>query len=74
VSQWRASAGPGGDGAKQYVTSDHNSWGILAMDMTTRYLGLTMKNPLVAGAGPLNAELSNIRRLEDMGVGAVVLP
>lgn len=44
------------------------------MDLTTRYLGLELRNPLVAGAGPLTGELDNIRRLEDMGVGAVVLP
>ncbi len=44
------------------------------MDLTTRYLGLELANPLVAGAGPLTGELDNIRRLEDMGVGAVVLP
>jgi len=44
------------------------------MDLTTRYLGLTLKNPLVAGAGPLTAELDTIRRLEDLGAGAVVLP
>lgn len=44
------------------------------MDLTTRYLGVELRNPLVAGAGPLNAELDNIRRLEDLGAGAVVLP
>jgi dihydroorotate dehydrogenase (fumarate) len=44
------------------------------MNLTTRYLGLTLKNPLIAGAGPLNAELDNIRHLEDLGAGAVVMP
>lgn len=44
------------------------------MDLTTRYLGLSLKSPLVAGAGPLTAEIDNIRRLEDLGAGAVVLP
>ncbi len=44
------------------------------MDLSTRYLGLELRNPLVAGAGPLNADLDNIRRLEDFGAGAVVLP
>jgi dihydroorotate dehydrogenase (fumarate) len=44
------------------------------MDLTTRYLGLKLRNPLVAGAGPLNGDLGNIRRLEDLGAGAVVLP
>src|SRR4051794_8526920 len=44
------------------------------MDLTTRYLGLTLKSPIVAGAGPLTANVDNIRRLEDLGAGAVVLP
>jgi dihydroorotate dehydrogenase (fumarate) len=44
------------------------------MDLTTRYMGLTLRNPLIASASPLNAELSNIRALEDAGAGAVVLP
>ena len=44
------------------------------MDLTTQYLGLILKNPLVAGAGPLTGDLDNIRRLEDSGAGAVVLP
>jgi dihydroorotate dehydrogenase (fumarate) len=44
------------------------------MDLSTRYLGLTLKNPLVASAGPLNGEVGNLRRLEDCGAAAVVLP
>jgi dihydroorotate dehydrogenase (fumarate) len=44
------------------------------MDLTTRYMDLDLKNPLVASASPLNAELDNIRRLEDAGVAAIVLP
>lgn len=44
------------------------------MDLSTRYLGLTLKNPLVAGASPLNGEVDNLRRLEDCGAAAVVLP
>jgi dihydroorotate dehydrogenase (fumarate) len=44
------------------------------MDLTTRYLGLVLRNPLIASASPLNAEVANIRRLEDAGAGAVVLP
>jgi len=44
------------------------------MDLTTRYLGLELRNPIVAGAGPLSADLDNIRRLADYGAGAVVLP
>jgi dihydroorotate dehydrogenase (fumarate) len=44
------------------------------MDLTTRYLGLDLKTPLVASASPLNASLAAIRQLEDLGAGAVVLP
>ena len=45
-----------------------------SVDLTTSYLGLRLKCPIVAGAGPATAELDNIRRLEDFGAGAVVMP
>ena len=44
------------------------------MDLSTSYLGMTLKSPLVASASPLTATLDTIRRLEDGGAGAVVLP
>jgi len=44
------------------------------MDLTTRYLDLTLNSPIVAGAGPLTASVDNIRKFEDLGAGAVVLP
>jgi dihydroorotate dehydrogenase (fumarate) len=43
------------------------------MDMTTGYMGLTLKNPLVASASPLSESLDTIRRLEDNGAAAVVM-
>ena len=43
------------------------------MDMTTRYMGMTLKNPLVASASPLSESLDSIRRLEDNGAAAVVM-
>ena len=43
------------------------------MDMTTRYMGLTLKNPLVASASPLSENVDTIRQLEDNGAAAVVL-
>jgi dihydroorotate dehydrogenase (fumarate) len=46
----------------------------LLMDLSTRYLGLELRNPLVASPSPLNFEVANIRRLEDAGAAAVVLP
>jgi len=44
------------------------------IDITTTYLGLPLGSPLVASASPLCESVDNIRRLEDAGVGAVVLP
>ena len=44
------------------------------MDLTTRYMGLTLRNPLIASASPLNGDLGTLRALEDHGAGAVVLP
>src|SRR6185312_6202871 len=44
------------------------------MSMSTHYLGLELKNPLIASASPLNGKLDNLRRLEDAGAGAIVLP
>ncbi len=43
------------------------------MDLTTTYMGLKLKNPLVPSAGPLTAEVDSIRKLEDAGAAAVVL-
>ncbi|OAN43910.1 dihydroorotate dehydrogenase [Paramagnetospirillum marisnigri] len=44
------------------------------MDLSTRYLGLTLKNPLVVSASPLSLDIGNLRKLEDCGAAAVVLP
>ena len=43
------------------------------MDLSTRYLGLELRNPLVASASPLSRTADRVRRLADAGVGAVVL-
>jgi dihydroorotate dehydrogenase (fumarate) len=43
------------------------------MDLTTTYLGMTLRSPLVASASPLSEEIDNIKRLEDAGAAAVVL-
>src|SRR5271168_605260 len=42
--------------------------------LATTWLGLSLRNPLVASASPLNRKLDNLRRLEDAGAAAVVLP
>ena len=44
------------------------------MPLTTKYLGLTLKNPMVASASPLNSKVDNLRQLEDAGAAAIVLP
>jgi len=43
------------------------------MDLSTTYLGLELKNPLLPSASPLSETLDGVRRLEDAGAGAVVL-
>ncbi len=42
------------------------------MDLSTTYMGLKLKNPLVVAASPLTEEIDNFRRLEDAGVAAIV--
>lgn len=44
------------------------------IDITTTYLGLPLKSPVLASASPLCESVENIRHLEDCGVAAVVLP
>ena len=44
------------------------------MDLTTTYLGLSLRSPLVASASPVTARLAALRAVADAGVGAVVLP
>jgi dihydroorotate dehydrogenase (fumarate) len=43
------------------------------MDLSTKYLGLNLKHPLVASASPLSKTIDNIRKLEDAGAAAVVM-
>jgi dihydroorotate dehydrogenase (fumarate) len=42
-------------------------------DLTTRYLGLQLRHPVVASASPISKSLDGIRRLEDAGAAAIVL-
>lgn len=44
------------------------------MDLSTRYCGLQLACPLIPGAGPFGEDLDQLRRLEDAGAAAVVLP
>ncbi|HEV2351910.1 MAG TPA: dihydroorotate dehydrogenase-like protein [Terriglobia bacterium] len=43
------------------------------IDLTTTYLGLTLKNPVVVSASPLQKDLGNIRQMEDCGAAAIVM-
>lgn len=43
------------------------------MNLTTNYLGMVLKNPIVASSSPLSHTVDSIRRLEDAGAAAVVM-
>ncbi len=43
------------------------------MDLSTTYLGLPLKNPLMPGASPMVDKLDTVRRLEDAGAAAIVM-
>lgn len=43
------------------------------MDLTTNYMGLTLKNPIVPSSSPLSHKIDSIKRLEDAGAAAVVM-
>lgn len=43
------------------------------MELITTFLGLKLKNPLIASASPLTASLDSIRRLEESGIAAVIM-
>lgn len=43
------------------------------VDLSTTYLGISLKNPLVASASPLSQKTATVRQLEDAGISAVVM-
>jgi len=43
------------------------------IDLSTDYLGMHLKNPIVVSSSPLQREIDNIRKMEDVGAAAVVL-
>ncbi|WP_345324799.1 hypothetical protein [Candidatus Villigracilis proximus] len=43
------------------------------IDLTTTYLGLQLKNPLVASASPLSKDIDKARKLEEAGIAAIVM-
>lgn len=46
----------------------------MTVDLSTRYLGLGLAHPVVASASPLTGSIDSLKRLQDAGVAAVVLP
>ncbi len=44
------------------------------MDLSTTYLGFRLPHPLIPGASPLASDFDTIRRLEDAGAAAIILP
>ena len=42
-------------------------------ELKTTYLGLDLKNPIVASASPLSKKLENVKKLEEAGVSAIVM-
>ena len=43
------------------------------MELSTKYLGLQLKHPLIAGASPLPDDLDKVRGLEDGGIAAITM-
>ncbi len=43
------------------------------MDISTKYMGMNLRSPLVVSACPLSEEIEDVRRMEDAGAGAIVL-
>ena len=46
----------------------------MTVDLRTRYLGLDLIHPIVASASPLTGSIDSLKRLQDAGIAAVVLP
>jgi dihydroorotate dehydrogenase (fumarate) len=43
------------------------------VDLSTTYMGLKLKNPIVPSASPLSTSLDSVRRMEDVGAAAITL-
>ena len=42
-------------------------------DLKSRYMGIELKNPVIAGASELTSNMDSIRKIEDSGAGALVI-
>src|SRR5258708_39969605 len=58
---------------QQYHLMNVRNRRMTVLDLTTTYLGLRLKNPLVASASPLSKKLDRVHRLEDAGAAAIVM-
>ena len=56
------------------MTGSSTTSTVPAFDLSTTYLGLPLRSPLVASSGPLTARVDSLRALEQAGIAAVVLP
>ncbi len=45
----------------------------MTIDLTTKYMGLTLKNPIVPSASPLTKKVSGIKQMEDAGAAAITM-
>src|ERR1700690_2083870 len=62
-----------GQRLRRSATGSGCEGGEVIMDLTTKYLGLNLKNPLVVSASPLSEHLGNIKKMEQAGAAAVVM-
>jgi dihydroorotate dehydrogenase (fumarate) len=46
----------------------------VTVDLSTRYLGLELRSPIVVAANPLSRELDSVAKFEEAGAGAIVMP
>jgi dihydroorotate dehydrogenase (fumarate) len=66
-------ARPGSRGGPDFLTFTSQQRKGKSMDLSTTYLGLKLRTPLVPAASPLSEELDSIKEMEDSGASAVVL-
>src|SRR5262249_20270731 len=62
-----------GDPQREQLSRRRPQGLLMELELGTSYMGLQLRNPLVASASPLSYTLDGVRRLADSGVGAIVL-
>src|SRR5688500_13081546 len=68
--------GESGDVRRHLLARRHGTplEAFVPMDTSTSYLGLKLPHPFIAGASPMGYHLDGVKRLEDAGCAAIVLP